>query len=157
MKEWFTNLQPREQLILGAGGAAACIIVLWGLIWSPLRNGVVDLQESVADKRDLLVDVARAEQLQGNAAPAAVRNDSQSLFVLIDSTAQAAGLVEYFTARRPDGPNAISVSFRNAPFDGLLSWLIGLERSQGIAVETASFTSTGEPGLVSGQLFLRRI
>jgi type II secretory pathway component PulM len=83
--------------------------------------------------------------------------DSQSMVVLVDRTAQAMGLAGSFTRTRPDGADAISVSFTNAPFDNIVTWLISLEQSNGVLVETASFNGAREQGLVSGQLFLRRL
>jgi type II secretory pathway component PulM len=81
----------------------------------------------------------------------------QSLVVLIDSTASSLSLAGTFTRTRPDGADAISVSFQNAQFDALLSWLVTLERSHGVSVESASFNGARDAGLVSGQIFLRRL
>lgn len=154
MKEWFEGLEARERMILSVGFAAALIIVLWGFVWLPLTNGTGDLHEAIAEKRALLVDIQRAEALPAAASRAAPVGDGRSLVVLVDQTAGSMGL--RFSRTRPDGPNAINVSFTAAPFDTLVSWLVTLERDHGITVESASFNSTRERGLVSGQLSLRR-
>lgn len=157
MRAWFDSLAPRERLILSVGAAAAAVIVLWGFIWVPLSRGAAELGDSVAEKRALLVDLQRAEGLPGGSVPSqAARDSSQSLVVLVDRTAQPMGLAGAFTRTRPDGTDAISVSFQNAPFDNLLAWLVSLEQSYAITVESASFNGSRERGLVSGQIFLRR-
>jgi len=157
MKEWFANLAERERLMVGVGGVLAVIIVVWGLIWVPLRDGAIDLAEAIDDKQDLLVDLQRAEALPSSGNANARAGNSSSLVVLVDRTAQSMGLAGSFTRTRPDGPDAISVSFTNAPFDNIVNWLIALEQSEGVTVESASFNGAREQGLVSGQLFLRRL
>jgi len=157
MREWFANLAERERLIVGIGGVLAAVIVVWGLIWAPLRSGATDLREAIEEKRALLVDLQRAEALPSPGNAIARGGDSSSLVVLVDRTAQTMGLAGSFTRTRPDGPDAISVSFTNAPFDNIVNWLITLEQSDSISVESASFNGARSRGLVSGQLLLRRL
>jgi len=156
MKAWFAKLRPRERWILIGGAGVVGVIIVWGFIWLPLSTGSVDLRASVADKQSLLLDIQRAQLLQATGASDRAINSSQSLVVLVDTTAQPLGLSSSFTATRPNGADGISVSFQNASFDALLTWLIGLETSYGIQIESASFNDTRQRGLVSGQLFLRR-
>jgi len=157
MKEWFMKRAPRERLLLAGGGALAAIIVGWWLIWTPLRGGAEDLREAVGEKQRLLADLRRAAAIEAPAAGGPVSGArDRSLVVLVDSTAQSLGLAGTFTRTRPDGADAISVSFQNAPFGDLLEWLITLERSYGVSVESLSFNGTRAQGLVSGQIFLRR-
>jgi general secretion pathway protein M len=157
MTEWFMQRKPREKLLLASGAAAAAVIILWGFVWTPMRNGAVELRDAVDEKTQALIDVRRAEALQalptGN-RPAGASNES--LVVLVDSTAQRLGLAGAFTRTRPDGADAISVSFQDAAFDALLDWLVTLERSHGVSVESASFNGARDQGRVSGQVFLRR-
>jgi type II secretory pathway component PulM len=82
--------------------------------------------------------------------------ENQSLFVLIDQTAQASGLAGALTRARPNGSDEISVTFSNAPFDSLVAWLIALNENNGIYVDGASINTSRQQGLVSGQLLLRR-
>jgi general secretion pathway protein M len=156
VKDWFNGLQPRERLILGVGGAVAAIVVVWGLIWTPMRSSTVDLRDTVAEKTRLLTDLQRAAQLQPGVSGGTPSRGNQSLVVLVDSTGRSFGLAGAFTRTRPDGQDAISVTFAGAPFDALISWLIDLEQTYGIVVDSASMTGSGEPGLINGQLFLRR-
>ena len=49
------------------------------------------------------------------------------------------------------------MTFQGASFDALAAWLVALHGTYGVDVETASFSSAREPGLVNGQLLLRRL
>ena len=155
MRSWWESLQPRERLILGAGGAIAVLIVFWEFAWKPLTEGRALLRESIAASEQLLTEVVRAGALEGSAS-AAPQAEQQTLFVLVDRTAQAAGLGNAITRARPDGSNAINVTFSNASFDSLIGWLITLNQSNGIYVDGASINSARQQGLVSGQILLRR-
>jgi general secretion pathway protein M len=154
MRAWFERLQPRERWIVLIGGVAAVVIVLWGLIYKPLSDGSERLRESVAMKQRLLVDLARAAGTGPVGAQNGGASSGQTLVVLVDTTAREHGLT--FPRMRPDGANGIAVTFSNAPFDDLLEWLITLQTTHSVSVESASFTSARQRGLVNGQLFLRR-
>lgn len=156
MKAWFEQLADREQMVLGIGAVLAAIIVAWGFVWRPLSNGAVQLRESVTEKSRFVIDLRRAEHLGPALQATGAVAPNQSLVVLVDSTARPFALDGAFTRRRPDGPNAISVSFERAPFDQLVAWLVELEESYGTAVEQLSVAGSRDPGLVSGQVSLRR-
>lgn len=153
MKSWFLSLEQRERLILIGGGIVALVIVLWWFVLQPLRVASADLREAVTDKQGLLLDLRRAEALPQDAAGPASAG-GQSLVVLVDTTAQSFGLA--LPRTRPDGANGINVAFQGVSFDALLAWLIELDATHGVRVESASFSSARERGLVNGQLFLRR-
>ncbi len=157
MREWLDNLQPRERIILLAGAVAAAIIVVWGLIWSPLSAANSNLSLAVAEKQRLEVALQRTAALPGRSAtPTAGAAQGTSLLVLVERTQQAHGLGGAFTQTRPDGPDGINVTFQNASFDSMLSWLVMLQAEHGVSIESATFSSTRQAGLVSGRLFLRR-
>jgi type II secretory pathway component PulM len=154
MREWFASLQERERLIFIAGAAAATLIVVWAFGLRPLRAELVELRETVADKQRLVIDIGRVQALASSGETPSAQPGEQSLVVLVDNTAQTFGLSSPRT--RPDGADGVNVAFQGVPFDALLSWLIALETTYGVAVESASFSSARERGLVNGQLFLRR-
>jgi type II secretory pathway component PulM len=159
MQERFRDLKPREKVVLAAGTAAAAIIILWGLLWR-LPGGAAELRDAVAEKTHMLADLRRAQAIQTAPQVAGQPSESgQSLVTLIDRTAQSLGLAETFTRTAPDttsGADAIRVSFQNAAFDDLVEWLVMLERSYGVSVDSFSVNGTRDEGLVSGQVFLRR-
>lgn len=156
MKAWFENLAVREQAIVAAGAIIALLIVAWGLIWTPLSDGTDELRQSVADRTRLLSDLRRAERLAATDSGSGTASAGQSILLIIDNSARSFGLAESFTQTRPNGTDEISVSFQRAPFDAIVAWLIELESSFGISAGTVSINQTGQPGLVSGQIFLVR-
>jgi type II secretory pathway component PulM len=127
-------------------------------IWLPLQRGTTELRGAVAEKTRMLADLRRAQALGASGAPGNVSlAATQSLIGLVASTAQSHELV--FTRTAPDttaGADAIRVSFESAKFDDLVAWVEMLERDYGVTVDSFSVNGGQNPGLVTGQTFLRR-
>lgn len=156
MRDWFTQLAQREQLVLGVGALLAIVIVTWTFVWSPLRDGTAELEARVDERAREVIDLKRAAALESAPATGTASIDSTNILFLIDETARQLGLESAFTRSSPDGPNSITVSFTGARFDLLLGWLIDLEQVHGVAVVRASFTHSGSDGFVNGQVRLDR-
>ena len=157
MRSWFAQLELREKIILGVGLALAAIIMIGRFAWWPMHDGTVQLREEVRQKTRLLADLRRTQAVQAAPTGATGSGASQSLYTLVDSTASSLGLSFTRTAQdTTGGVDAIRVSFSNAVFDDLVEWLVMLERSYGVSVESFSVNGTRDLGLVSGQIFLRR-
>ena len=153
LKTWYFGLQERERWIVSIGVLAAIVIIVW---WSMTRlgNEMQTLRTAVDTKQRLLIDVARVEATQ---APGVARNpetNNQPLYLVVDSSAPAYGLQQPRT--RTNGPNGVDVTVQNASFDAVAAWLVTLHNTYGVDVETASFSPARAPGLVNGNLLLRR-
>ena len=155
MKAWFFGLQPRERAIVVVGAVAAAIIVLWGFVLKPLGDMTAELRTSVELKQQLLADVVRVEATAPDAVAANLQGTGQTLLVVVSNTAAAHGLGQPRT--RQNGPSGIDVTLQSASFDSLVAWLVTLHDTYGVDVETASFNSAREPGLVNGQVLLHRL
>jgi type II secretory pathway component PulM len=79
----------------------------------------------------------------------------QTLVVIVDNTARSHGLD--LPRTRANGPSGVDVTFQGASFDSLVAWLLVLHGTYGVDVETASFSSGREAGLVNGQISLHRL
>jgi general secretion pathway protein M len=155
MKAWFYGLQPRERWIVAIGGVAAIVIIAWGFVVRPLRAELATLTTSVDTKQRLLIDIARIESEQPSTVISNQQGQQQTLVGIIDATARSHGLSPPRTTA--NGPSGVNVSIQSASADTLLAWLIVLHGTYGIDVESASFAGAREPGLVNGQLSLRRL
>jgi type II secretory pathway component PulM len=156
MIEKFRQLAPREQIIVGLGIVLAVLIIGWRFVWTPLSDGSAELRDSVAAKSRLMIDLQRAAGLAPATQASASSSGEQPVYLLAPQTAASYGL--RFTQTRPDGANVARISFRDVSFDQLMAWLTALDAQYGIAVASgASFSGSGQPGLVTGQLALQRL
>jgi len=156
VRSWFDNLEQRERLVLSAGAVVTCLIIIWAFVWTPLRSGASDLDAAVAEKQLLLTTLQRARALGNSGGQGPVTGATQSLVVLVDQTHRAHGLAGTLQRNQPDGPDGIRVTFQAAAFDSLMDWLVVLQRSHGVAVESANFDGSRQAGIVSATLVLRR-
>ena len=155
MKAWFYGLPPRERWIVGIGAAVAIAIVFWGFIVRPMRAEIATLRSTVDTNQRLLVDVARIESTQPAGSASVRQGVDQTLVVIVDDTARTHGID--FPRTRANGPSGVDVTFQGASFDSLVAWLLVLHATYGVDVESASFSSARAPGLVNGQISLRRL
>ena len=155
MRDWFESLAPREQWLVGGGGILAICIVVWALVWTPLRAGALELNDKVASQEKLLADLYRAEALKRTGGRNSPTNRGGSLVVVVDQTTRAAGLQSALTRNQPDGSNGIRVTLKDAQFDSVVRWLADLSAT-GVLVETVSVDQTRQAGIVNCTLVLRR-
>ncbi len=160
MKDWFANLEQREQWIVGGGGVVVLVIVLWAFVWLPLDRGHQRVQSGVEVWQRALSDIrgiAARDSQPGGATQARPTNTNQSPVVIVDQTLRERNLNNAVQRRQPV-PNGIRVEFDDVPFDQLVVWLGDIYSSYGMAVQNGSMalTSLNEPGRIDATLTLER-
>jgi general secretion pathway protein M len=160
MKAWLVSLAARERIMVIVGATALVLFLLYALIWSPVRSGYLDLQESVAVKRDTAVwmqeSAQRLAQLKRSRGPVASGLGGQSLLALADKTARSDGLGDALKRVEPEGSNNVKVWLEGASFDVLVAWLGSLSNKYGINVDTITLERVSEAaGRINARLTLR--
>ncbi len=84
MRDWFLQLAPREQLILGLGTVLAVVIVGFSFVYRPLDTRTAALRESVDELSRVLVDLRRAAALGDGSGAAGAGGGS--LFNIVRET-----------------------------------------------------------------------
>ena len=153
MKTWFFGLEPRERWIVAIGARGRRRHHPVGIHRGAVACRAARLRASVNAKQRLLVDVARIEGEQplsveaiGRSRPNAQRHRRTDGYQ--PRPQSAADTRQWAERRRCDHSERVVRRAR-----GLV---VALHGTYGVDVETASFTSAREPGIVNGQLLLRR-
>ncbi len=160
MKDWFANLEQREQWMVGGGAIVVAIIILYGFIWTPLDKGHRNLEASVADWQRALTGIrgvaAQGGQSDGR-SQTRIDPGTQSPVVIVDQTLRERNLNNSVQRRQPT-PNGIRVEFENVAFDQLVVWLGDIYANYGMAVQNGSMqmSSRSEPGRINASLTLER-
>lgn len=155
MKAWWAGLQTRERVLVGAGAAILCLVLLFTLVLQPLA----------AARTRMLASLATLEQTVANAEPqvAAIlvaRNGSTqpavgpSLFALADGSARDAGLKDALKSLTPIDEKRVKVDMEMADFDTLVTWIEKLDRDHGVDVVEWSVNRELVPGVVSARMIL---
>ncbi len=159
LRRWWFGLERRERRTLSIGGAALAGILFYFLVWQPIQERTVALEERLQERRDLLAYLERARLELGavdNAEPAGSPGETpaQALYALADESAREAGLAQVLDGVEPSGQAGARVRFDNIAFDDLVRWLGTLRERYGVTATTVSVRRTEDPGRVDAQLLL---
>jgi general secretion pathway protein M len=149
---WYGGLQPREQRMVAIGSLVAVVLLLIGGLLQ-LHFAVKRGEERLARKQaDLAWIQSVAPELQQ--LPRGGGGSGQSLVVIVDRTANEAGLAGKLSGTEPSGINSLRVRLDAAPFDALIPWLATLQQQHGLVVQSATIDRTAQSGLVNASVVL---
>jgi general secretion pathway protein M len=155
LTDWYARQSPRDQRILLIGIAVVAAILLLWLALMPQR-ALSRARQNVTTQQELLDYMRHVGPALAAAGPGeAVQPISESLVVFIDRTAREHGLSESLTGSPPAGNGGFRVTFENADFNLLLTWMHQLSNRYGVRVEAASVSATDVPGKVNASVQLR--
>jgi general secretion pathway protein M len=159
MREWFNRLEPRERLTVSLGGGIAFIVLLYAIIWLPVKRDVARLHDQVESQR------STAQWMQSSATEVAAlrgvksaggRSDGRPLLTLVEQTAKSVGLGESLNRVEPQGADRARVWLELASFDLMVRWLAQIQREHGVQAESAVVDPQEKVGRVNARLVLFR-
>lgn len=153
--EWYARQSLRDQRILVA---LVAVVVLVLLVWLALlpQRAVARAQARVDDQRQLLDYMRQVGPTLAAAGPGGdLQPIGESFVVFVDRTAREHGLAESLTGSPPAGNGAYRITFENADFNLMLTWVHQLSTRYGVQVEGANVTGAGAPGKVNATIQLR--
>jgi general secretion pathway protein M len=162
MKDWYENLEAREQIVILVGAVVVAIALLYGFVWVPIDKGhaqvassVSNWERSLAELRPLRSLVASGDQSGGTVA---VTSGQQAPIIIVDQTLRSRGLEQYRRRSQPTTANGIRVEFENVAFDELILWLGDLSDQHAMHVQAGSLSAITQagPGRINASLTLER-
>lgn len=149
VETWYATLNPREQLIVRAGAAAAAVLIVVGGVLR-LHGAVAATEKRVAAKR---ADIGYIQSVLPELRAAPLPADAgQSLVTVVDRTTRDAGLGMNLKGTEPSGVNGVRVRFEGASFDQLVNWLLRVQQEYGLSIQAATLEKTEAPGRVNANL-----
>ncbi len=148
MKEWFAQLNQREQMSLLALGLALALYLLYIVVWSPLNSQreQLALQNSAIAESQVRVDAMVTELLQLRAGGVKTGTRRNLTSVINESTSR---LQLPVIRLQPNSRGEIQVRLENASFDDVLQWLYQMEYTEHMLVREVSLTQANTAGLVN--------
>ena len=163
MRDWYQNLEAREQIVIMVGAVVVVIALLYSFIWVPISNvhaqaanSVNTWERSLAELRPLRsLAASGGAQSPGNAA---VSSSQQAPIIIVDQTLRSRGLEQYRRRSQPTTANGIRVEFENVAFDELILWLGDLSDQHAMHVQAGSLSAISQagPGRINASLTLER-
>ena len=160
MKDWWNNLQAREQNMVLIASIVVVLFLFYSVAWAPLVKARDNKRMQVENNQQLLswmqAKSTEVKQLKLT-NPNILRSDSKrSLLAIVDSLANRLGLRAAIRQIQPDGPHAATVWIDEIDFDALSTMLGQLDKNSNVIVREANITKLDKVGLVKARLILKR-
>ncbi len=161
MKDWFTDLEQREQIFVAGGAIVVLIAIFYTFVWEPLDTGQKTLSADVVTWQRSLAELKPLKGLQSNAsgnASVVSTGAQQTPVVIVDLTLRARGLDRALKRSQPTTSNGIRVEFDNVAFDELVLWLGDLSSQHAMQVTSGSMSTSSQsaPGRINATFTLER-
>jgi len=161
MRDWFMNLESREQAFVAGGATFVVIALIYGMLWVPLDKNHRQLAGSVDNWQRSLAELGPLRALAGSAQATltqAAVNAQQAPIIIVDQTLRGRGLDQFRRRSQPTTSNGVRVEFEGVAFDELVLWLGDLSDEYGMHVQAGSVSVVPQagPGRVNASLTLER-
>lgn len=157
IRSWYAGLQPRERWLVASAAGLIAIAMLYLLFFGPFAKAVDARRQRVETKQqDLVWMRSMSNVVRAKAASRSGGMGGESLVIVMNRTAQQAGITGALVNQAPQGDNSIRVRLEGAPFDAMVTWLGILHEQAGIDVDNASVERAERTGVVNASLTLTR-
>lgn len=143
------RLNPRERVIVLAGGAILAGLVAVVYVWQPLAADRAQQTERIARYLAVL-EITRSAGRGVPLAESTLVNDTP-LAPRITRSAEAVGIP--LARLDPEGAR-LRVTVASAAFDELIRWIAALEAAEGVRAVSVEMARLTQPGQVSMRLTL---
>jgi general secretion pathway protein M len=150
VREWWQQLEQREQVYLLAAGIAVSLYVLYMVLWLP----VVDMRNNMSETNQrVAVTLARVQDMSAQLQQAQSSGNTQR-------DRNLSRLINTSTAKHKITPSRIQASssgssqirFEEVDFAGLLRWLHQIEEQEDLVIFDASISQGARGGLVDASI-----
>ncbi|REL31589.1 type II secretion system protein GspM [Thalassotalea euphylliae] len=147
MKQWWQQLQSREQQLILAMAGVLLVFILFQGVWQPIHQGADKAEKKLARTQELYQYV-KTNTAKISSSTASVRQPRQggSLSGLVN---RVAGQYQISIARmQPQGDQGVQVWIDEIPFEQLLRLLNALTQQHGLVVSNIDVTNGNSAGTV---------
>lgn len=146
MKNWWIQLNVREQQLVSVLAVFVVIFLFFNLIWQPLNENLDKTEKKLARQQNLLAWVTENTARYKAAEKSGNKNArGGSLSSVVNRSAKQHQIV--ITRVQPQGSD-IQVWIDEIPFTQLLTWLESLTTKNGLRVNSIDITKSDVKGIV---------
>ncbi|OUU80802.1 MAG: hypothetical protein CBC38_00490 [Gammaproteobacteria bacterium TMED78] len=157
IKEWFLSANQRDKIFLSIGLCLLLALIFWIALWKPLIAKKIKINTSIDNNYETLISLQKLQNLPViRINERLLQEINQSLVLLVDQSHRSYNLEGTLIRNQPENENKIRLTFENASFNNLLSWLLSLNTTYGIIVESINLDNSSQSGLVNSSLVLAK-
>lgn len=151
MRQYWKTLNERQRWIFVAVSALAFLLLIYLCLLLPFKNSVTQLQNDVADKKDLAVWVnqykGELKQLR-RLQPIIKQQSSKTLLTLVEESMHKKPFSSSKADLQQTNPNEVQVVFNQIAFDVLVKWIDTLWQGYGIQLQQVTINPADKLGYV---------
>jgi len=148
-------LGERERRAAALLGGFLGVALLYLLVWIPVQSGLSSAHVRLSKLQTQLARVqeqaSQVERLRRAPRIAPTANPVTAA----EQAAARHGLRDKMKRIDPEGARGVRIQMEDAPFAGVIAWLVELQQQNGLRAESASFERHTNPGTVNARLLLR--
>lgn len=145
MKEWWQQLNEREQILVAVMGSLIGVFLLYSSIWQPLNENLIKAEKKLVRQQALLSwvneNTERFQQLNKNGA-------SKSKGSLSSTVNRTSREYQITVTRMQSQGDDLQVWIDEVAFKNLLKWLENLSLNEGLQVKGIDLSKSDEKGVV---------
>jgi type II secretory pathway component PulM len=153
-KSRWNALGARERQALSVLVVFLVPVLLYLLVWTPVRSGLARSQVRLATVQTQLATVREQAALVAGLRSAPRSEAPTDAASAVQEAALQNGLKEQVKRVDADSPSGARVQIEAAPFPSLMSLLVDLQR-RGLRAESATIERNAKPGTVNARLVLQ--
>ena len=161
MRDWYDNLEAREQVFVLVGAVFVTIALIYFILWAPLDRHHKEIAASVASWERSLAELRPLRSIAASpdsGSTLAIGSSQQAPIIIVDQTLRSRGLEQFRRRSQPTANDGIRVEFENVAFDELVVWLGDLGSQYNLHVQAGSMSvqTQAGPGRINASLTLER-
>jgi len=161
MRDWYDNLEAREQVLVLVGAVFVVIGLVYFLMWAPLNKNHNEVSASVSNWERSLAELRPLRSVAvtpGGGTTRFTGSSQQAPIITVDQTLRSRGLEQFRRRSQPTANNGIRVEFENVAFDELVVWLgdLGTQYDLHVQAGSMSLQTQAGPGRINASLTLER-
>jgi general secretion pathway protein M len=146
MKNWWQQLQLREQRLVGGMSVLIGFFILYALIWQPLNKSITDRKLKIEHQQVLLAWVQEnTARYQKAMRSGGTNSQGASLSSIVNRTS---GRNAINIARMQPQGDDLQVWIDEVEFNQLLNWLGQLSMQEGLQVKNIDLSKADQQGVV---------
>ena len=159
LKEWWSNLAPREKQAVTWGGALLGIFIIYQGIWSPYVDHIASMRNSIKSNQKTLVFMQEADkEIQKKESQSNTKAKTTSpvaLLGFLQKQINQSQLNQQLTQLKQATNDSIELHFQKIEFDKLMNFLIKIVKEQSVSITQLSATAESSPGVVNADVMLK--
>lgn len=153
LKQYWQQLQPREQQILMGGLVFLAIFIIYAGIWAPATRTIDRLQTGVPKKQLQLAQMKSQSEAIRRSANKSVKNITGTVLSRVERISREKSLSDSIGTMEPQGENGVRLVISEIEFNRLLDYINALT-TQAMDIESVTFDAGDAPGVVSARIVL---